>query len=347
MTDPVLQFFESLGRAFKPKLDLARDFELALLVLVIVLVALRLSRPFRERLERKARFRRLARERGLSAAEQKLVADLAARAGSEPLALLERRDEFERATARALGPSRPDAPAREVHRIREAFAFDHLPESAPLYSSRELTRGTPLLVGPLPGRVVSVAEASFAVAVGEEPPLAPGATANLALTRGRDARYRLSCRVREIEPAGPGSWHLWLDHDEAPMRVQAREGVRVPVGTPVGLRTLPPADSPPGVPAGVTALLRGELLDLSGGGAMVSSPRPLAAGDRLTLTFDAGGARFEKLGAEVLWTEQGPEGACHAHLAFHGVSEPERDRLVAAVTRIDLAGQAARHLGGP
>jgi len=341
MADPVLPFFESLGRAFAPKVALARGVELGLAALVALLLALYFSRPLRRRWERARRFRRLMRERGLSASERREVAAMAREGATEPLAVLERREEFERATARALRRSTAGEMPSLVRRLRRAFSFDRVPPSAALLSSRELEPGALLLLGALPARVTAVTEEVLAAATSQEPALRPGDLATVALSRGRDARYRLRCLVRSVEQAAPEGFIVQLEHDEAPERIQARAAVRVPVHGGVGLTRLGPG----GAPVEPAAALLAELLDLSGGGALVSSHGRIARGERYLLSFGAAGARFENLRAEVLRTDEGPGGTCRAHLAFRGLDGALRDRLVGAVTRVDLAGQAERKFG--
>ncbi len=341
MDDPVLQFFESLGKAFAPKVALARDVELGLAALVGLLLLLFLSRPLRRRWERARRFRRLSRERGLSAAEQRRLAAMAREAGTEPLTVLERREEFERATARALRRHTVGELPPLVRRLRHAFSFDRVPPSAALLSSRELEPGALLLLGALPARVTAVTEEVLAVATGQEPALSPGDAATVALSRGRDARYQLRCLVRSVERTAPEGFIVQLEHDESPERIQARAAVRVPVRGGVGLTRLGPG----GAPEEPAAALLAELLDLSGGGVLVSCHGRIARGERFLLSFGAGGARFEDVRAEVLRTEEGPGGSCRAHLAFRGLDGALRDRLVGAVTRLDLKGQAERKFG--
>jgi len=342
MADPLLQFFESLGRAFAPKVELARAMGLGLAALVALLLALFFSRPLRRRWGRARRFRRLVRERGLSAAERRDLTAMAREVGTEPLSVLERRQDFERATAQALRRHTLGEVSPLVRRLRQAFSFDRLPASAPLFSSRELQPGALLLLGALPARVTAVTEEVLAAATHQEPEVAPGDLALVALSRGRDARYQLRCLVRSVERAAPDGWIVQLMHDEAPERIQARAAVRVPVHGGVGLTPLAPAGGGSG---GARPALLGELLDLSGGGALVSLHAPVGQGQRFLLAFSAAGARFQGLLAAVLRTEPGPDGTCHAHLSFPGLGPAERDRLVAAVTRLDLQGQAERHLG--
>ncbi|MBI5068154.1 MAG: PilZ domain-containing protein [Deltaproteobacteria bacterium] len=337
--DPVLRFFESLGRAFRPKVELARDVELGLLALVLFLLLLFFSRPLRRRIARARRFRALLDERGLGRADRRQVEEIADEAGTDPLSVVERREEFERATARALQrPGQAGTPPL-VHRLRHAF-FDLVPQSAPLLSSRELHPGALLAVGALPARVTAVTEEVLAVALQGDPHLAPGDTASVALSRGREARYQLRCQVRSVEQASPDGFIVQLQHDEAPERIQARAAVRVPVHTGVGLTRLAPGGA-----GEEEAALLGELVDLSNGGALVATRARVSPGEHFFLSFSAGGARFEKVRADLLWVEPLPSGGCHAHLAFGALEPAVGSRLEAAVATLDLRRQAERKFG--
>lgn len=338
MADPVLQFFESLGRAFRPKVELARDVELGLLALAGFLLLLFLSRPLRRRLTRARRFRELLRQRGISPAERRRLRELAREAGADPLSVVEQREAFERVTARALQEHAPAETSPLVRRLRQALSFDRVPASAPLLSSRELLPGALLLLGDLPARVTAVTEEVLAVALQGDPGLAPGDEAAVALSRGREARYRLRCPVRAVERSAPDGFILLLEHDEAPERIQARSAVRVALRGGVGLTRLEPGGEEE--PA-----LLGELLDLSAGGALVMSHTPLARGERVLLSFAAAQTRFERVEAEVLRVERQPGGAWRAHLSFRILDPAVRNRLGSAVAKLDLRGQAVRRFG--
>lgn len=338
MADPVAQFFESLGRAFRPKVELAHHVELGLLALAVALLLLFLSRPLRRRFQRARRFRELLRQRGLSPAERRRVRALAREAGADPLQVVEQREAFERATARALRLHAGEA-SPLVRRLRQALSFDRVPASAPLLSSRELLPGALLLVGDLPARVTAVTEEVLAVALEGDPGLAPGDEATVALARGREARYRLRCRARSVERSSPEGFILLLGHDEAPERIQARIAVRVALRGGVGLTRLAPEGGEE------EAALLGELLDLSAGGALVASRTPLAKGERYLLSFGAAQNRFERLEAEVLRAEEQPGGVWRAHLSFRALDPAVRNRLWSSVAKLDLRRQAERRFG--
>lgn len=337
--DPVLRFFESLGRAFRPKVELARDVELGLLALVLFLLLLFFSRPLRRRIARARRFRALLDERGLGPEDRRQVEEMAEQAGTDPLSVVERREEFERATARALQQRARSETPPLVHRLRHAF-FELVPQSAPLLSSRELAPGALVLVGELPARVTAVTEEVLAVALQGDPKLAPGDTAGVALSRGREARYRLRCPVRSVERASPDGFIVQLLHDEAPERIQARAAVRVPVHAGVGLTRLSGESGEE-----EEAALLGELVDISNGGMLVVTRAPVLPGERFLLSFAAGGERFERVRAELLRVEPLPAGGCRAHLAFRALEPAVRDHLATAVARLDLRSQAERKFG--
>lgn len=334
-------FFQSVARAFSRNREGLPTVELAILVLLAAAVLLQLLGLARALLARRSRFHRHLAIRGLGPDEVRFAAGLAAGARVEPLDLVTHLDVFERVTAGALagaGSGPPGEAAARIRRLRHALGFDRLPAHVPLLSTRELSPGTAVEVGPQHGTVAEVDEAGLTVEVRDPPALPAGQQVALGLAHAREARYALGCRLASAHPQPGGGWHLRLEHDEHPVRLQQREYVRVPVDGAVRLD--PAAPWPQGLPwpAGPA---QARLVDLSGGGAAADSRVPLPVGALVRASFSVGGEAFDGLRAVVLACRPGDGGGHRLQLEFTGRAGAERERLVSALTHVELAAQAA------
>ena len=333
-------FFQSVAKSFMGNREALPRVELAILILLGLAVALQLAGLLRALLARRSRFHALLAARGVAPDDVRFAAGLAARAAVEPLQLVTHLDLFERASALALAPGapEPDLAALRIRRLRHALGYDRLPPHTPLLSTRELAPGTALDVASQPGTIAEVDEAGFSVEV-RDPPAAPaGQQVALTLAHAREARYALGCRLAASHPQPGGGWLLRFEHDEHPTRQQQREYVRVPVEGAILLR--PVAQWQPGVPA-LASEVRARLVDLSGGGALATSRAPLPVGALVRASFEAGGATFDGLRAVVLGCKPAGDGLHRLQLEFTGRLGGERERLVAALTHLELQAQAA------
>jgi hypothetical protein len=335
----------SIARSFAQNREAVPGFQRAALILLGLVALLQMALLARAWLRRREGFRAEAARHGLPASEAALVRELARRVGAAPLDLLGHLGLFERATALALAeagpPGRPagDLAAR-LRGLRRALGFDRLPPHAPLLSTRELMPGTAVELAGQPGQTLAVGEADFTVELAGPavPTPAPGAEAHLSLTHAREARYTLRCVLLQVAERRGGRLRLVFAHDEAPLRVQQREYLRVPAGGPVALR---PVTTWPGP----RRELRAQLVDVSAGGALVTSAEALPAGLLAGASFLVGDAAFGDVRAVVLSSERRPDGHWRAHLEFGPMPEAERSRLVAAVERRELSEARARAPG--
>lgn len=338
------EFFHSVAGAFEEnRRGSVELLQVALLLLIGAFVALQLSSLWRRAQARRSQLRRFAFDHGLTTADLAYASALAGLAGVETMALLGQLDVFERTTARALGvspalsvPGEPDPGAR-IARLRRALGFDRLPPFTPLLTTRELSPGTSVEVEGRPGTTFDVREDHFCVEVGGPVGLSPGMTSTLTLVHAREARYALRCRLLDTRASHTGERHLVFAHDEAPARIQLREYVRVHAKGPVVLHPLEPAAAQHELAENV----RGELIDVSAGGALVSSRTWLPVGLLATASFALLDNGFMGLRAVVLSVARAPNGNCLAHLEFSGLGEAERARLVGAVTQLELSYRAA------
>lgn len=337
-------FFQSVGEAFAKNREEAARFELVLVAIVLLLAVMQVVAFVRRARGLKLDAQALAHQRGLTKDERELALALARAAGVPPMELLTHLDVFEAVTKRALLGELEvflsgEPLAASLRRIRHALHFDRLPAHAPLLTTRELSPGLALEVGDAHAQVAHVDEATFSVELRAPVSCAVGDAVQLRLSHAREARYELTCRVREVKPATDVErQRVTLAHDEAPRRLQQREYARVAVKAPVTLRAL----SWPGHSL-ARRELAGELQDVSGGGARVSSAAVLPAGVLLEARFSVAGEAF-CVQAVSLSTQRA--GVAHeVHLEFKGLLAPERERLIAAVAKLEKAAQAAARAG--
>jgi hypothetical protein len=337
-------FFQSVAGAFtgnRAHLPLVEAVLAALLALVLLLQVVALARAL---LARRSRFHRLMTAHGLGREDIRYAAELAARVALPPVELVTQLDHFERATAQALASGDPGAAAAaaRILRLRHALGYDRLPPHTPLLTTRELGVGMAVEVGAQAGAVAEVDEAGFAVVLRQPPDLPAGQQVALTLTHAREARYALGCRLLDAHPEPGGGWRLRLDHDEHPVRQQQREWARVALAGAVALHPVTRWQALPGAGgAAPSGDVSARLVDLSGGGARVTSRVALPVGALVHAAFQVGAARFEGLRTVVLACRPGADGGHELQLEFTGRPGAERERLVAALTQAELEGLAA------
>jgi hypothetical protein len=330
------EFFRSVNDAFARNREASHAFEWVLLALILAVVVLQVLSLVQRVRGKKLEAKSLAQQRGVTDEELALVFELTKAASVLPMEFLTHPDVFERTTAGALSGEiktslSADALATTLRRIRQALHFDRLSAHAPLLTTRELSRGLALDGGEAHGQVLDVSETSFTV--GFRPPLVPvvGEVLVLTLRHAREATYELNCRVLETH-----STSVDFAHDESPKRVQLREYARVDVSAPVMLR----ATSWPGHVLEFREA-KASLRDLSGGGASVVSPVSFPAGVHLSLTFTVAGEAFRSIEGVVL-ASLPRENAVLLRVEFMALVSAERERLFAAIAKLQLEQAAAR-----
>jgi len=335
----VNEFLESLARAFARNRDTLPRFTAAVALLVTLALGWEGARLFRRRRARLTLAREVARQHGLSKSDLLLAERLARSASTELVGFLTRLEVFERTTADALVRREEGGESlnRRIRRLRSLLGFDPPPSHMPLLSTRELALGTAIEVGSQVGITAEIDEGSFSVSLREPIVLSKGAEVSLALVHGREARYALRCAVLSTGATEHG-WILVLAHDEAPERIQMREYVRIPMKGPILLRKVVS-----GLASSVeTRAAYGALLDVSGGGARLTSGLLLPVGQELKVSFAVAESHFAELRAVVLSCSPTEQGAYQAQLEFRGLREGERARLVSALARFESSQNSDR-----
>lgn len=336
-------FFASVARAFALHRWAGPLFKLAVLALLCLTVALQLAGALRRWWAGRSLVRRLALERGLTDDDLLFLVHLAERASLAALTLFTHLDEFERATALALSSEPASAPgaddelALRVRRLRRALGYDRLPSHTPLLSTRELGPGIAIQIDSRDGQTFEVSERSFSVELRAPVALSPGQEVGLLLIYARDARYALRCRLLAVVPGPSGAARLLFAHDEAPERTLQREYLRVAAGGAVTLRPLSPGLLHPTLRKEVS----GELVDVSGGGALIVTRGQPPVGLLMAASFSLAGRRFTDLRVVVISSARTADGRSRVHLEFNGISETEREPLVSSVNHLHAARCAA------
>ena len=229
-----------------------------------------------------------------------------------------------------------------ARRIRRSLGFDRLPPHTPLLTTRELAPGAAVEVAGQQARTCDLDEVSFSVEVAAAPALSPGQVVQIALVHAREARYVLRCQLLSAHPRVGGTCCLVFAHDETPVRIQLREYARAPITGAVALRPLGPRLVRAGA---VPADVRGELVNVSGGGVLLEAHTRLQVGSLVSASFAVAGRPFASLRAVVLSVEPAASARYRAHLESRGIAERDRDRLVSAVAQLELAQRAAARAG--
>jgi hypothetical protein len=313
------------------------------------------------RREMAARIRAVVAGR-LSAADLEDLARIAA-AGELPMIdVMTVLAQFEHATGRLLAQEPPTIrPAlgswfERVRHLRRALGFSPLSAHLWLLSTRELVVGDSVVLGASPGRVAEVNEASFAVDWPATVVLVPDTNLSVTIDRPDDARYVSRVRVLGVDmlPASresdgrPAGVRGFFAHDEQPERQQDREYLRLRISAPVRVQISDPpaaagATGPTAVPPlGPVPLIAGTIVDVSAGGLSLNLPVPpsglLVRGRHVHCWFALDDqANFEALPAVIVAADPvkgPPPGQQHLRLAFVSLHERDRDRLVAAVARL-------------
>ncbi len=270
--------------------------------------------------------------------------------------------------ARSAGEKAVEETLNMISLIRRKLALDHLPQGQFLHSTRALLPNQEIKINtPVEGVekefdsvVVAVTEKEITITAprlgGEVYHLEPGMECGVTLVRQSDAIYEFKTRVRRTFLGRAPL--LTISHTNDLKRVQLRRYYRVDVDIPLSFALLDKkeiergGDEPEEALAAATIGARerdsGRLRNISGGGALVESGTDISDGDFLNFDIDIWSGRPENLTGEVVSVEAPPSAETEetprrhkkttAHLAFVGISEKVRDKVVRYVYRRQLDG---------
>lgn len=239
---------------------------------VLLLMALRLYQQHRHR---QAQYHRRAADQGLKPAQRRLLWQLARQQRRNPVLLLRCGSAFELCVGEYVRSGGPPTLLAELGRIRLLLDFDQLTPGQPLRTTHQLAQGQTLSLWPA-GEETAPATNCLVVAKGASalvttplagiaPPWSPGTPLRACFQREPGAHYRFATQLLACTPHT-----LSLQHVEQVQRLQAREFLRWDTAFPLTLQV-------PGR-QGLSQVLEGQVLNLSGGGLRLKTSQALPIG---------------------------------------------------------------------
>jgi hypothetical protein len=248
---------------------------IAVLLLVLFLTLLLALRVWQQCRKRQVQYQRRAQDKGLKPAQRRLLWQLANKQQRNPVLLLRCASAFELCVGEYARSGGPPTLLAELGRIRVLLGFDQLTPGQPLRTTRQLGQGQTLRLWP-DGEETTPATACLVIAretqalvttplAGLVPPWSPGTPLRACFQREPGAEYRFATQLLACTPHT-----LSLQHVEQVQRLQAREFLRWDTSFPLTLLVR--------VGHGQTRPLESTVLNLSGGGLRLKTPRALPIG---------------------------------------------------------------------
>ncbi|HNY31660.1 MAG TPA: PilZ domain-containing protein [Fibrobacteria bacterium] len=320
-------------------------FLLAVLVAVVLVEVLRRRRELLARARaRWDHFAGLARQAGLEEAdiERMRTMHMDMDAMHAPDAMLRIPAVYDRALEawiRSRGGAISEREWQDLHRVRVKLKFHSLSSETSLSHTRQISDHQEVRLSTEEGdwagsgAVCNNREDRLEVLVKSLPP--PGTSRlRLAFSRQGDGEYKtvLSISGMETEQA-----ILRFSHTDQIVRQQLRMWVRVPVLLPGKMRRVV---SPDGTSHAFDEF-DVTLLDLSGGGAMVSSSKMMEVESRGLLDFQLGENRLEGLRFVMLRSGRAQRGGTGhvCHLCFESIDVQTQERIMRYVFERQRAGR--------
>ncbi len=322
-------------------------FAAFILCILAAVVAVELVRRRREQLARNRsrwdNFSALARQRGLddTAIDRMREMHLGLDALHAPDAMLRIPAVYDRALdawIAARGGTLPEAEWRSLEKVRLGLKFKGLSAETSLSHTRQIANGQDVRLASEDGHwsgsgvVRSNCEDLMVVHVLGDLPHGHGHV-RIAFSRQGDGEYKASTSVLGLDTAEK---EIQFAHTDQLLRQQLRMWVRVPV---LILGKMHRIIGPEGAPHAIQDF-EVTLLDLSGGGAMVSSSQPLDVESRGLLDFALGDAFLEGVRFVMLRTGKTSRSGGHVcHLCFENIDVQTQERIMRYVFERQRAGR--------
>lgn len=183
------------------------------------------------------------------------------------------------------------------------------------------------------GKVRANQEDLLVVVTTDPVTMSPGMRLRVAFSRQGDGEYKAILPVLGVDRA---TNEIRLDHSDQLTRQQLRMWVRVPVLISGKMRKVAgPGGEPHPFPS-----FDATLLDLSGGGAMVSSAEPIEVESRGVLDFQLGDSRMEGVRFVMLRTGRNARNGGHVcHLCFENIDVQTQERIMRYVFERQRTGR--------
>ncbi len=274
-------------------IDTVITFILILAILILTLILLGLLREYLKTKKLKNYFFKEARDRGLTEQEAQILWDYSLKLGRDPFLTLEFKAPFEKVVDLYL-KSDPNADEKIIQNMRIKLGFDYVPYFVPLVSTKDIELFQP-------AKLYTESKESFEVALFDKDekymywavidkkgiPAVKGKKVTISFVRKGDGIYKFEGTVEDTYTEN-GKTILKIPHTFELTRYQRREYTRVEVEIPVKV----------GIPAGdKTEWLKGEIVDISAGGAKVCIPlseyqQEIQPMTKLNLNFSLAGKEF-------------------------------------------------------
>jgi len=318
-----------------------------LLVVLGAVVAIEMVRRRREQLSKNRsrwdNFTALARQRGLdeAAIERMREMHLGLDSLHAPDAMLRIPAVYDRALDAWIGSRGGELSAEDwksLEAIRRQLRFKGLSAETSLSHTRQIADGQDVRLaseeGPWLGSGVVRTNREDRMLISVSGDLPPGTgRLRISFSRQGDGEYKASSGILALDTVG---MEIHCAHTDQLLRQQLRMWVRVPVLISGRMSQI---IGPSGIPNA-----RGEfdvtLLDLSGGGAMVSSTQALEVESRGLLAFTMGDTLLEGVRFVMLRTGKTSRVGGHVcHLCFENIEVQTQERIMRYVFERQRAGR--------
>lgn len=322
-------------------------FAAFILCILGIVVAIEVVRRRREQIARNRsrwdNFAILARQRGLDdqAIDRMKEMHLGLDALHAPDAMLRIPAVYDRALdawLAARGGTLPEAEWRFLEKIRIRLKFKGLSAETSLSHTRQIADGQDVRLasedGHWSGSGVVQANREDILVVHTQGELPHGhGRMRIAFSRQGDGEYKASTGIVGTDATAK---EIHFAHTDELLRQQLRMWVRVPVLIPGRMHRI---IGPEGIPH-VSQDFEVTLLDLSGGGAMVSSTQQLEIESRGLLDFMLGDAFLEGVRFVMLRTGKTSRSGGHVcHLCFENIDVQTQERIMRYVFERQRAGR--------
>lgn len=305
---------------------------LGLLLLVVVLELWRQRRELQDRIQLQWKvFEGLAYSKGLDDADVTFLKDLHHGMDSlhSPDVLIRIPAVYDRALESWLGGKALSAEEWiRLERIRRQLGFKGLTGETSLSHTRQVADGQIVRIAPEGGdewvlaKVLFNHEDRLEVLPDSKVRWSPGSEIRLAFSRQGDGEYKANVTLVRKDPEADT---LVLGHSAKLSRQQLRMWVRVPVFLEGTMRSVVGPDGREIDPTTFPV----HLLDLSGGGSMISSKLDLPVESRGLLDFRLGDTKVE--GVRFILLRNGKpakDGGQTSHLCWDGIEIPAQERIM-------------------
>lgn len=342
------RFFERMFEAANPASWQVIVLGVFLLLLLGVLVVWELLRKRREQLAKVRRqwenFQVQAKSVGMGDADVALMKEMyqCLDALHAPDAMLRIPASYDRALDAWLashGGKISSAQWDHLEGIRRRLGFKGLAAEMSLSHTRQISEAQEVRMATEDGNLACVGkvfanhEDLLTIALPESVKYSAGMQIRIAFSRQGDGEYKVNLPILKVDHLAS---QIFVEHSDQLTRQQLRMWVRVPVLIAGKMRKV---IGPGGTPHASDSF-EVTLLDLSGGGAMVSSSEPIEVESRGLLDFLLGDTRMEGVRFVMLRTGRNARNGGHVcHLCFESIDIQTQERIMRYVFERQRTGR--------